>query len=280
MMKGQIKVDEFVFVLLAGLVLILIFMFAWTVPPEEKANVTATKPGEVPLQLIYEPREMEVKYALGLEMLDSKENVEVASSLLTSKEINLVGEISEGKLAEATDAFVVLIIDSTNMLKPLVVTVNEKEIYRDVPQPGSLYLSIKKELLRTKNIVTIKTEFPGWLQFWKTSRYELKEAKFGINVYGPAFKDFEFNLEKEVLQNFKYAKLEFDVSNRVGNANLVIKINDYLIWRDVAKIGKFEKVIDYKRFFKEGKNVLSFSAEPTVTYKLKDISFTLVYERR
>jgi hypothetical protein len=279
-MKGQIKIDEFVFVLLAGLVLILIFMFAWTTPPEERVNVTTPNVSEISLPVIYEPREIEVKYALGLNILASKENVEVASGLLTSKEINLVGEISEGKLAEVTDAFIVIIVDSTNILKPLIVTVNEKEVYRDTPQPGTLYIPIEKNILKIKNIITIRTEFPGLLQFWKTSKYEVKEAKFGVNIYGPAFKDFEFELDKEIFQNFKHAKLEFNVLDRDKKANLVIKINDYLIWRDVASIGKFEKVIDYKRFFKEGKNVLSFSAEPDVTYKLKDISFMIVYQKR
>jgi hypothetical protein len=279
-MKGQTKVDEFVFVLLAGLILILIFIFAWTTPSEEKPNVTLGKGGEVSVQLIYEPREIEIKYALGLEVLDSKKDVEVSASLFDSKEVNLISEITEGKLAEITEAFIVIIIDSTNQLKPLIVTLNDKEIYKDFPQVGTLYIPIKKDLLKAKNVVTIRTEFPGWLQFWRTSKYQLKEAKIGVNVYGPAFKDFEFNLDREALQNFKYAKLEFEVSDRAGSANLAIKINDYLVWRDIAKIGKFEKVLDYKRFFKEGKNVLSFSAEPTVTYKLKDISFTLVYQRR
>jgi hypothetical protein len=280
-MKGQIKIDEFIFVLLAGLVLILIFMFAWTVPSEEKANITTARPGEVSLPLIYEPREIEIRYAWGLNIRDSKENVEVTAPVIgTPKEVNLIGEINEEELREVTDAFVAIIVDSTNKLKPLIVTVNEKEIYKDTPQPGTLLLHVEKSLLKTKNIITIKTEPPAWFQFWKTSKYELKEAKFGIYTHGVAFKDFEFELEKDVFRNFKYTKLEFDVLDRVGDANLMIKINDYLIWRDVVRIGKFEKVIDYKRFFKEGKNILSFSAEPTVTYKLKDISFTVVYERR
>lgn len=280
-MQAQVRIDEFVFVLLAGLVLILIFMFAWvTPPPEEKPPVTVPPIGEVSLPVVYEPTIVEIKYALGLEVLTSKENVEVAAGLITSEEINLVVMLTEGKLAEITDAFVVIIVDYTNKLKPLIVTVNEKEIYRDVPEPGTLYLQVEKDLLKLKNIVTIKTEFPGILKFWQTSRYKLGEAKFGVNIYGPAFRDFEFTLEKHAVKYFKYGKLEFEVVDREKEKNLIVKINDQLLVKGVALIReKYERTFG-PGYVKEGKNVLSFSTEPDGKYKLKDITLTIVYERK
>ncbi|MDI6806863.1 MAG: hypothetical protein QMD14_03575 [Candidatus Aenigmarchaeota archaeon] len=280
-MQGQVRIDEFVFVLLAGIVLILIFIFAWGIPPAEEKAPPVPPPviGEVPIRAVYEPGVVEIKYALGLDILTSKENVEVAAGLFTSEEISLVATLTEGKLAEVTDAFVVIIVESTNKLKPLIITVNEKEIYRDIPEPGTLLIPVGKDLLKLKNIVTIKTEFPGILKFWQTSKYRLEEAKFGVNIFGPAFKDYEFSLEKYVIKYFKYGRLEYDVVDRIKEKNLIVKINDQQLLKGVQLIGSYERSFG-PAYVKEGKNVLSFSAEPGAEYKLKNIVLTIVYERR
>jgi hypothetical protein len=280
---AEMKMDEFAFVLLAGLVMIILFIVVWP-PTGEKGNVTVSE-GDRIVKLI-DGRDAKVEYAFGLEVLAEKNDQEVAEPFIgKSRPLNLIATISEDKLRKnVTDAFIRIVVEDTNKLKPLVVTVNEKEVYRDYPTPGELLISVNPSLLKTNNIITIKTESPGWLQFWKTSYYKLALVKFGINYFGVAYKEFTFDVEDAWIKNFKYGRLEFVVENMEGRAPLIVKLNDKVIYRETPKLGRVER--EFREtgltagyvFFKVGTNVLTLSTEPTATYNIKNILLSLIYK--
>ncbi len=276
--KSQVKIDEFAFVLLAGLVLMVIFMWAWTQPPA--SNATTTPGGEEMLRVVYEPSEFSIKYAIGVTTLASKENVEASSGLFSSKDVSLTVTLDEERLGEIKECFLVIDVDTSNALAPLVVEVNGQEVYRNTVKAGTLMIPVKKELFYVgNNLVVIRAEFPGISQFWKTNSYSFKEVKLQAGISGVFTKKFEFWLDKLQAQYFKYGKLQYTVVDRKGNGKLEVRLNGQLLEKGLALIGEHEKVFG-EGLVKEGRNVLTFSTEPDTEYTIKDVVLTISYLKK
>jgi hypothetical protein len=275
------KIDEFVFVLLAGLVLIIMFMVGFPAIEQLEANQTVnmTNVSSGDITKFITLGDFTVSYSIGTETIDSKNNFDVYKSYFDEKSSNLLGSISDDKLSILKGATLTITVDETNNLGPLIVLVNGVEVYRNNFPVGTQIIPIDKSLLKSSNVVSITTDFSSWM-FWRRSYYHIKSAKFEIQYQGSSFKDFTFYLDEKEFNKFKFGKLTFTLNPEGASTtnNLLIKINNERFFYGIPPLISFSKEIT-KPFLRLGNNKISFSVDPTATYNLQDVTLTFVISR-
>jgi hypothetical protein len=275
------KIDEFVFVLLAGLVLIIMFMVGFPAIEQLEANQTVnmTNVTSGDITKFITLGDFTVSYSIGTETIDSKNNFDVYKSYFDEKSSNLLGSISDDKLSILKGATLTITVDETNNLGPLIVSVNGVEVYRNNFPVGTQIIPIDKSLLKSSNVVSITTDFSSWM-FWRRSYYHIKSAKFEIQYQGSSFKDFTFYLDEKEFNKFKFGKLTFTLNPEGASTtnNLLIKINNERFFYGIPPLISFSKEIT-KPFLRLGNNKISFSVDPTATYNLQDVTLTFVISR-
>ncbi len=274
------RMDEFVFVLLAGLILIVVFMIGFPSLEEEAAtsnksvNATITSSGDV--SRFVSLGDFVVSYSLGTEVLDSKSNFDVYKGYFNELGANLIGDISDDKLSILKDATLVIKIDNTNSLGNLIVSVNDNQVYKQAVSVGSLSIPVDISLLNGSNVVSIQTDYSDF-RFWDKSNYHIDSAKLEIQYQGSSFKDFDFYLDDKEFNNYKFGELTltFNPEEASETNNLLIEINDDRFYYSTPPLLTFKQEVP-KAFLRLGDNTISFSVDPTATYNLEDVTLALI----
>jgi hypothetical protein len=272
------KIDEFAFVLLAGLVLIIMMMVSFPVTEENvTTNLTNVTTVEGENARFIKFGDFTVSYSIGSEVVDSRENEEVAKSYFYEKQINLLSSFTDDKLSIITEGTIQLIVSDTTYEGNLIVLFNDKEIFNKKVGPGEVNIRIDRSLIKKSNIITIKTQPPGW-KFWMTNVYRFKTVKFIVNYHGVSFKDFEFNMDYKEIEKLRYGRLEFGVKDFNAVDKLTIKINNVPIWDRVPPLTFFRQDFGPEMTLYPGKNIISFSVGPNAYYSLSDVTLMIVWK--
>lgn len=275
-MPEERRIDEFVFILMAGLVLIsVIIVFQYSQNQTENAANQTTVQGNLK---IFNFGDFKIEYQIGTETLLSKDNLDVKKGIFSEKFYGFVFEITSDKLAKIQTVNLIIEITSTNKLGRLVILINDKEVYNDFADVGRLNLEIDKGLLRENNKIFIKVERATW-KFWQDAFY-LVSFKLNINYFGQSSKDFIFTFDENDLKKFDKVFVQFrvneDESTRYGN--LIVYLNKGEIYKSVPPL-LVNLTIDFPGKFKMGKNVLEFRTEPNSVYKIEDLTLILVKKK-
>jgi len=280
-MADRPKIDEFVFVLLAGLILIIVFMVGFPSLPgntadNQSVNVSDVSTGDV--SRFIDLGDFTVSYSVGTETLDSKSNLDVFKGYFSEQNTNLLGDISNDKLAILRGASLTLVIDGVTNNDNVIIMVNGQEAATKKLDVGTNIVPIDVALLKTSNVISIQTTYSSW-KFWSKSYYHIKSAKFEIQYQGSSFKSFNFYLDDKEFNKFKYSNLDFKLNTEGASAtnSLIIDINGNSFYRATPPLLTFTQEVP-KAFFKLGANVITFSADPGATYNLQDTKLTVIRE--
>ncbi len=285
-MKGQTKPDEFVWIFLAGVLAIIALIFAWGVPsPAENTteNITdlrgvfviGTEIEEVPR--IIRIGDFTTSYTVGSETISTSKYVEVRRGIFEDKPFSMSGRINSVDIV--TDGWIVIDILQSNSAGNLIVKVNNKQVYNQKTNPGRINIPVEKELLSNYNVIEINAGFPG-LQFWSTTVYRIEKIEFGINIYGNVKKTYEFELFSSELKSFEEGEIFFNVEERKGSGNLIIKINGKNVFNGIPS-GTFSKsfeAFDVGLF--SGINTIEFMTEKDTSYKLDDVELIIKHKEK
>lgn len=277
---AESKVDEFAFVLLAGLILIIIMMLSFTAPPQVKTNrtnetITGVNVSANDISRFINMGDFAVTYDLGQDTLVEKKNVVVSRGFSSEKHVNMVGIVTNDKLAITTSGFIDIIVDDSSEDGNLIVTLNDNEVFNKKVGPGRVAIPLKQDQIKDTNVVTIKCGSPGW-KFWANTVYEISSAKMGINFQGINFKTFSFVMSTEEVSKFKFGRITFNAKSTSPMKNdLVIKINDNTIFRGVPP-QTFIKDFDNKIYLAPAANNITFSVDKATSYELTDVTLVLV----
>lgn len=216
-----------------------------------------------------------VSYSEGTDNLASKEDAEVSKSYFSEHTINLVhGSIDDDRFSIITSGFITLLIEDTNQAGNLIVEFNGKEVFNGKAVMGELNIPIEKSEIKKSNVVSIRAASPGW-KFWMSTVYRMKNANFGINYQGGALVDKQFKLTSEETSKFRWGKLSFRVREYEQPNDLIIKINDWKIYRGVPSTWS-TIIFGQEVALEEGFNNVSFSLDRDAKYYLVDVYLTMV----
>ncbi len=277
--------DEFMFVLLAGLLMIIVMLFAWGVPEENGENETYiedfTGTFTVGSGLAEAPKTMrfgdfEVSYALGSDEIATKGNIEIKRNIISETKQRIGGRIDED-MNLVNSGYITIDILDTNSAGKLIVKVNDNTVYNAVAYPGRLDIQVDKSYLTDYNILEISTTIPG-LKFWSSSIYKIENVEFGINFFGNKEMFDTFELYRSELDNLEYGEITFEVEGQEGSGDLLIKINNYRVFKGVPSHDFSEKFYKYDVGLISGYNTIAFSCDKGVTYDLDDVELYIFYK--
>lgn len=284
MRRGQGKIDEFVFVLLAGLIMIIAMLLIWGTPSEEgKENISENMTGVfvIGARIQDVPRhirigDFSVSYEVGSETIAEKRNVEVRSGIWEDKHETISGEILKDMVL-VTDGFITIQVSDTNSEGNLIVKINNQVVFDQKVDPGKVNIPVEKTYLADYNVIDISTSKPGW-KFWVTSFYKMDKIEFGINYFGNVEKHEIFTVHESELQNFKSGIVTFFVEDVSGTGDLNIEINGYSIFKG-RPIRRFSRAFElFDVGLVKGTNSIKFSTEQGTSYNIDDAELTIVHE--
>jgi len=274
------KIDEFAFVLLAGLVLIIIMMVAFTSPtPGATTENETTTPfnitGTGDVARFISLGDFKVTYDLGQDNIVEKNNVEVSKSLSSEKHVNLVGIVSNDKLVITTSGFIEIIVDDASGDGNLIVLLNDKEVFNNKVGPGRVSIPLKRDQINDTNVVTIKCSGSAW-KLWENTVYSISSTKMGINFQGINFKTFSFVMSSDDVLKFRFGRITFNPKSlSTAKNDLVVKINDKTIFRGVPS-SPFTQDFGSDVYLSTDANNITFSTERATSYELNDVTLILV----
>lgn len=276
--------DEFVYVLLAGLALIAVAIFVWGEPSENGTivnNTTVIQPfsiGSFPQDAPRHIRigDFDVSYAVGSEDIETARNVEIEKGVFSSSHHTMSAEVDKN-LDMVTSGFVNINVLDTNSEGNLVVKFNDNEVFNQIVSRGQVEIPIDTGIIEDYNVIEISTTHPGW-KFWKSSVYKLDKVEFGLNFWGNTKKIEEFVVYQDELDNFRSGEVIFKVDNIKGIGDLIIEINGRTVYKGEPNFD-FKKSFDvYDVGLRKGVNTISFSAESGVTYEIDDAEIVIIHE--
>ena len=214
--KGAI--DEFAFVLVAGLIMIVVMLLIWSVPSEVGENITenVTEIFVIGAQFQDVPRhirigDFSVSYQVGSEALSERRNIEIRKGVWEDKHENMGGEISKD-MDLVTGGFILIQVLDTNSEGNLVIKINEQIVFDQKTTPGKIEIPVEKSFLVNYNIIEISTTGPRW-KFWTSSYYIIDKIEFSVNFFGNLERQEAFTVYENELVEFKSGLVSFYVDD-------------------------------------------------------------------
>lgn len=284
--KGQSKPDEFIWIFFAGLLAIIALLFAWGVPSSTEnvtenvtdlrgAFIVGTEVEDVPR--IIRIGDFSISYTVGSETLSTSKYIEVSRGLFEDKSFSTSGRIDN--LDAVTGGWIVIDVLQSNSAGNLIVKVNNEVVYNQKTNPGRINIPVNKGILNNYNVIEISSGFPG-LQFWAKTVYRIEKMEFGVNIYGNVKKTYEFELFSTELKSFTDGEISFNVDEREGTGNLIIKINGRTVFRGIPS-GSFSKNFEiFDVGLVSGINTIEFLTEQDTSYKLDDVELTIRHKEK
>jgi hypothetical protein len=220
-----------------------------------------------------------VGYIVGEETVQERFNLKVEKGYFSEFSPSFAAVLSEEKLPMVVGGYIQIVVDQTNSLGNLIVEFNDNITFDKKVGVGEIIIPISKDLIKKSNSIVLKASSPGFV-FWSSSLYTIASVKFVVEYNGTIFREFNFSLEDFEVKNLKEGKLSFFISKydvgipqKLGD--LIIKINDEIIYQDIPPSYFVKKFEEDELKLKEGINTISFSTEKGVSYLLEDVTLAL-----
>ncbi|MBS3052157.1 MAG: hypothetical protein J4428_02205 [Candidatus Aenigmarchaeota archaeon] len=286
MRKGQAKIDEFIWVVTIGMVVIAVLLFTLGSKPGSEGNTTENITeimGEFRVGAVNKdiPRnirigDFSVSFTLGSNTIKEDSDIEIRKGLFETKDFKMSGRIDDD-LDLVTGGFLVIEILDYSDAGNLIVKINDREVYNQITNPGEINIPLEKSDLKSYNVIELSASSPGW-KFWSTSIYKIDKIKFGVNLYGRSEKTTQFQLDEYELRTFSGGDVVFDVVNKEGEGDLIIKINDKLVFKGNPS-RNFKKSFDiFDVGLSNGANEITFSTETGTVYELDDTEIVIFHQ--
>ncbi|MEM5799662.1 MAG: hypothetical protein QXZ43_03280 [Candidatus Aenigmatarchaeota archaeon] len=281
-MNGQAKPDEFVWVFFAGMLAIVIMLFFWGTPTiEENQTENITTQAREPFTIgtfdqevprVIRIGDFSVSHKAGSETLETRKYVDVSKGVFEDKKFSFSTEISED-ITNIIDGWINLYVLEGGQGK-LVIKVNNNVVYSEKTNPGKIVIPVEKRYLRQYNVIEISSGMPGII-FWASSIYRIEKVEFGVNIYGSLSKRHEFTLYGNELKTFTKGEIKFNVDEREGIGNLIIKINERDAFRGIPSGNFNQEFYAFDVGLINGVNSIEFSTDKDTTYKLDDVQIII-----
>ncbi len=216
-----------------------------------------------------------VSYFSKKEKVASKTDFEISKGYFSNYPSTLVAVVED--FENIKSGRISLVIGETNSEGNLVISFNGKTIFNEKVKEGKIELPIEKDEIKSSNIIKLEAGLPGW-KFWMSTVYRIKELNFEIEYEGINFKESTFSLKQYEMENYKWGRITFQLKNRTGTGNLIIKLNDEEIYNSVPNVplGWYFDV-DLGNAKLNRTNKLVFSTQKDSTYELANTVLVLAY---
>ncbi len=257
--------DDFVYVLVAGIVLLLVSLVAFnlmgiTAPvTSQTINISSFMLGEIGVSNVSYSAQDLGDFTAGETNTDSlkyQPHITVSSGIFGGSGYSTAIDIPDYLLGTAKNIWIRYnVYEEATKYGDIVIKWNGKELYKGGMDRGNKEVFIPRDLISTKNTLDIYSEHnPAF--FWASATYILRDLNIELE-YGD-IKAIPFTLSQSQKETFQKGELSFDAS---GSGTLVAKVNGIEVYRGEAN-GKTSIGFDlFNAQLSIGNNVISLSVE-------------------
>ncbi len=265
--KGMANPDEFGFVWLLIIALVLIVIFSVvSIPgggPTQNVTVAEFTLGSVGTQA-----EASKAYSLGTvvvgepqkEVLKTIPQVSLGANLFSADTLETTVTVPDYLFDTLRDGAITFGVLETNNYGDLVVQWNGKELYRGKASLGPQTLALSRDLIKPQNTLRLTATGPGW-RFWAGTVYILGNVQVSVRT-GPA-KLAGFDLSNSDLQGFDRGELTFTASG--AQDKLLVAVNNRVISSRTPAGPTTVPFTISDAPLRAGTNVLALSSNSTMT---------------
>lgn len=276
----QLKgVEDFIYVLAAALILILVFAAISAIIPVGPGGVVGNISiaefalGGVGYSGDYEASSISLgSFDVGeiqKENLRSAPQLSLSSSLLGSQKETFTINILSAYQDSLRDVVISFDVFETNGYGDLVVKWNGREFYRGRASPRDYNIIIEKASVKSSNTLEIYCDGPG-LMFWASTVYTLRNFNADLE-YGPS-KIFAFTLSQGEIEAWDRGEVSF-YGFGTGD-KLTLEVNDVEIYEQ-APSGPTTITFNYTSApLRVGQNLLTFKTD-TGVFTLQNAGFKI-----
>ncbi|MCD6483277.1 MAG: hypothetical protein J7K83_03355 [Candidatus Aenigmarchaeota archaeon] len=275
-MKGQKTLDEFAFILLGSVIFIMVLAIYFTqqevTTPEKITNKTDISE-KLSKFSVFIAAQVNISLSNETKTIDEVNSVSVEKGYFSEKSISL---ILPDKTNQTKEVMLEFLVRDTNNAGNLEIYVNDVKLWSKRAEPGIYTIKIPLSYLKQEsNYVKIKATNPGW-KFWMRAVYLLDYAKTITTTTETEEEEFSFYVDKNILEKSELAELSFKKFPSLETSNLVIEINDKIIYnkRPFSRTNEIE--ID-KSVIKAGDNTIEFYVNGEAFYDIRDVKLFLYY---
>jgi hypothetical protein len=220
-----------------------------------------------------------VSYAPIAKKLDSAEGVMMSASLLSAG----IQAFNANNLNLETTKEIVLKLDVKKVTgsPKIVIILNESRIYEKDAAAGELTIHISKNLLTENNQIFVKVEHSGGA-FWETQSVEFNSIILDQMYYDPygTRQDSQTVVIGENNYQGNQMNLKFFVDSADNNGDLLIKVNDKIIWsgNPTSNHTITASVELDKSGIAIGNNNIVFEADKDGSYTIKNVTLQFIAE--
>ena len=188
---AESHMDEFFFVMLVGLLMMIVMIIMWGESDITDTNSTDLEDieGEFTIGTFESenPRvirfgDFDISFSLGSSSVTEQSDIYVKKSLFSEQNRKISAQI-ENDISEVTSAYLIIDVLDTNSQGKLVIKINGDTIYSEITNTGRKEIPIDKAYLEEYNVIEISSSSPG-IKIWSSSYYEIENLEFGIKFFG------------------------------------------------------------------------------------------------
>ncbi len=243
---------EFIPILIGSLIVFIGLLLAFgglIVPVSETETIT--------MKSFTIATDFTVSDTTGEELVQSITNGTVSGGLVSSVDESISFELP--KVADVSEGTIDLHVIDTNLYGPLIIKVNDYEVYSGYPRKGDHTIKFPPEVLKLNNVIDIKAGSPG-LRFWAPTIYVF-DANFSVSYFSKKTLDTTFDLT-EKLEDIEKVKVVVNVGNKRGTGKIIVRLNGAAIYAGFGTSGtEFSKI-----YLKEGENKVEISTQTDAVY--------------
>ena len=211
-------------------------------------------------------------------------NFNITYGPTTTKLTELSGNVSRGMLSgmDKSISFPISNFDNllgvnvgffvydSNLYGKLIIDSNGHEIYRDYSYPGWHTAFIKKDYLKSQNVLRVDSESSGW-RIWAPTVY-IFTANVTGEYEGIMSRTFQFNLTNDEKNKATSGSLSI-IGMGSGSGRIIAKLNGYEIYKgDVSASPTFSS-----DDLLPGINTIELSTEPFGSYRIDKLDATVYF---
>ncbi len=217
----------------------------------------------------------------GATAIESKESASIVKGYMYEKDFDMTAEVDSKNLNMINSAQINLDILETNGYGNLIVVFNGEEVYNGQVAAGELSIPVDKSLVRESNVIKIKAANPGFF-FWANTVYNIKLAKFSINLQGSFSKELDFFLNPDEIIGFDRLQMTYKVVDYTAPVpDLTISINNQKIFSGRPELTLFNRNfvndLSGRKIELSGSNKITFSFDQKAFYDVSNLVLTVFY---
>lgn len=175
----------------------------------------------------------------GTPLIDQRRIIEVAKGIITTEEHTVKFSVPPETIDELDSATILLTIDDSNYYGPLIVTVNNQEIWNEISEEDDLEIEIPLNVLQTENSIKISAGSSGW-KIWAPTVYEISNLKVIEAIATDESRSFAFSVDEEDIEDFYLGRVYVgSMKPQIAGELTIILNNENVVYRGIPGTGAF-----------------------------------------